>query len=110
MPGLIGRAYHQMGGKVHYVGKPFPAVYADCFRALREVSVEIIEKHNGVTSPQMCACGMYKHLRLCNERIICFFVTLGVQLACRPSFPKAVSRHKGWDTSEDIGQALSICF
>lgn len=34
MPGLIGRAYAEMGGTVHYVGKPHPAVYQACFQAL----------------------------------------------------------------------------
>ncbi len=34
MPGLIGNAYAEMGGTVHYVGKPHPAVYQACFEAL----------------------------------------------------------------------------
>lgn len=35
MPGLIGKAYAEMGGTVHYVGKPHPAVYEACFKALQ---------------------------------------------------------------------------
>lgn len=35
MPGLIGKAYAEMGGMVHYVGKPHPAVYEACFKALQ---------------------------------------------------------------------------
>ncbi|CAM9613576.1 unnamed protein product [Ascophyllum nodosum] len=35
MPGLIGRAYADMGGTVHYVGKPHSLVYEACFNALR---------------------------------------------------------------------------
>lgn len=35
MPGLIGRAYAEKGGTVHYVGKPHPAVYRACFQALQ---------------------------------------------------------------------------
>lgn len=34
MPGLIGKAYADMGGTVNYVGKPHPAVYQACFEAL----------------------------------------------------------------------------
>ncbi|CAM9988788.1 unnamed protein product [Ectocarpus sp. 6 AP-2014] len=34
MPGLIGKAYAEMGGTVHYIGKPHPAVYHACFHAL----------------------------------------------------------------------------
>lgn len=35
MPGLIGRAYEQMGGTVHYVGKPYSAVYDRCLEILQ---------------------------------------------------------------------------
>ncbi|CAM9333628.1 unnamed protein product, partial [Laminaria digitata] len=35
MPGLIGKAYAEMGGTVHYVGKPHPLVYEACFKALQ---------------------------------------------------------------------------
>lgn len=35
MPGLIGKAYEEMGGTVHYVGKPHPLVYEECFKALK---------------------------------------------------------------------------
>lgn len=34
MPGLIGKAYADMGGTVNYVGKPHPAVYQACCDAL----------------------------------------------------------------------------
>lgn len=33
MPGLIGKAYAEMGGTVHYVGKPHGLVYKACFDA-----------------------------------------------------------------------------
>lgn len=35
MPGLIGKAYEEMGGTVHYVGKPHLLVYEECFKALK---------------------------------------------------------------------------
>lgn len=49
MPGLIGKAYAEMGGTVHYVGKPHPLVYEACFKALQvNLSSDIRRK----TSPR----------------------------------------------------------
>ena len=30
MPGLLGQAYERKGGRVIYVGKPYPLVYERC--------------------------------------------------------------------------------
>eukprot|EP01036_Dinobryon_divergens_P040908 gene40908-54167_t len=38
MPGLIGEKYLKMGGRVHFIGKPFPAVYMECLNALTKAN------------------------------------------------------------------------
>lgn len=53
MPGLIGKAYADMGGTVNYVGKPHPAVYQACFEALALCQVsEEVSFHLRLTSRQ----------------------------------------------------------
>lgn len=36
-PGTLGQRYASAGGTVHYVGKPYPAVYAACRALLRDI-------------------------------------------------------------------------
>jgi HAD superfamily hydrolase (TIGR01459 family) len=33
-PGALARRYEELGGRVYYHGKPYPAIYASCLRAL----------------------------------------------------------------------------
>ncbi|CAM9139410.1 unnamed protein product, partial [Hapterophycus canaliculatus] len=56
MPGLIGRAYAEMGGTVHYVGKPHPAVYRACCQALG-VAVDRVVSHVAGTGAMVVAVG-----------------------------------------------------
>eukprot|EP00903_Cladosiphon_okamuranus_P019303 g17743.t1 len=56
MPGLIAKAYADMGGTVKYIGKPHPAVYQACFQALSS------DKESGVSKPVPEAA--------CRERVV----------------------------------------
>mmetsp|Transcript_18323 Transcript_18323/g.24175 ORF Transcript_18323/g.24175 Transcript_18323/m.24175 type:complete len:372 (+) Transcript_18323:70-1185(+) len=48
MPGILGEKYAQLGGQVHYVGKPHMDVYEKCIEALGE---------NGKDRSKICAIG-----------------------------------------------------
>jgi len=48
MPGVIGKQYEDMGGTVHYTGKPHSSVYELCFQALEE---------DGGNRDRVCAVG-----------------------------------------------------
>ena len=37
-PGALARRYEELGGRVHYVGKPYPEIYRFCFRLLGGVA------------------------------------------------------------------------
>ncbi len=39
-PGALARRYEELGGSVFYHGKPYPAIYASCLRALENCSPE----------------------------------------------------------------------
>jgi ribonucleotide monophosphatase NagD (HAD superfamily) len=34
-PGALARRYEELGGRVFYHGKPYPAIYATCLQALK---------------------------------------------------------------------------
>jgi HAD superfamily hydrolase (TIGR01450 family) len=57
MPGLIGQAYERKGGKVTYVGKPYPLVYARCRQLMEEVVEREGGREGGAASLKVCAIG-----------------------------------------------------
>lgn len=50
MPGRIGSMYADLGGRVEYIGKPYPAVYQKCF--------ESFDKLHGGSTVKGRTCGV----------------------------------------------------
>eukprot|EP00968_Pinguiococcus_pyrenoidosus_P015691 scaffold1461_cov253-Pinguiococcus_pyrenoidosus.AAC.25 len=40
MPGVLAKEYEELGGMVHYIGKPHPLVYEQALRILAEDGIE----------------------------------------------------------------------
>lgn len=78
MPGLIGKAYAEMGGTVHYVGKPLHAVYEACFEALQvNLSLDFCQRVRMVSAEQLSHCiypVMNAYLVLFNRNRSCWII------------------------------------
>ncbi len=77
MPGMIGQAYEKKGGRVTYVGKPYPLVYARC----RELMGEVVRKEEELSELKMCAIGdsMWNDIKgAVDEEIASILVTDGI--------------------------------
>lgn len=77
MPGMIGQAYEKKGGRVIYVGKPYPLVYAHC----RELMEEVVGKEGGLSELKMCAIGdsMWNDIKgAVDQEIASILVTDGI--------------------------------
>jgi ribonucleotide monophosphatase NagD (HAD superfamily) len=53
MPGRIGALYSELGGRVEYIGKPYPAVYEKCAESFSR----FLARGEALDKTRMCGVG-----------------------------------------------------